>query len=83
MSAEEILYSTLAGAGAITAIVIASIPTSCPSPALPAIAFVTPEAEYLVTIHDNPAGRRHAAHRSGAWPARARWPTSSRRPCCR
>ena len=54
MSAEEILYSTLAGAGAITALVGDRVyPDIVPVAALPAIAFVTPEAEYLVTIHDN------------------------------
>lgn len=53
MSAEETLYSVLAGAGAITAIVADRVyPDVVPVSGLPAIAFVTPEAEYLVTIHD-------------------------------
>jgi hypothetical protein len=53
MSAEETLYSTLAAAPSITAIVGDRVyPDIVPVSGLPAIAFVTPEAEYLVTIHD-------------------------------
>lgn len=53
MAAEEVLYTALANAGAVTAIVGTRIdPDVSLDAGLPAIAFQNPETEYTVTIHD-------------------------------